>query len=43
VAAAGIEVLDRVWEAPGSLPSAWELEHPADWVARVGPAPAAAA
>jgi coenzyme F420 biosynthesis associated uncharacterized protein len=43
VAAAGIEVLDRVWEAPGSLPSAWELQHPADWVARVGPAPAAAA
>jgi coenzyme F420 biosynthesis associated uncharacterized protein len=43
VDAAGIEVLDRVWEAPGSLPNAWELEHPADWVARVGPAPAAAA
>ena len=43
VAAAGMEVLDRVWEAPGSLPTAQELEHPADWVARVGPAPAAAA
>jgi hypothetical protein len=25
------------------LPSARELEHPAEWVARVGPAPAAAA
>ncbi len=43
VAEAGMEVLDRVWEAPGSLPTAQELEHPADWVARVGPAPAAAA
>ncbi len=43
VAAAGLEVLDRVWEAPGSLPTAQELEHPAEWVARVGPAPAAAA
>jgi coenzyme F420 biosynthesis associated uncharacterized protein len=43
VAAAGLEVLDRVWEAPASLPTAQELDHPADWVARVGPAPAAAA
>ncbi len=43
VVAAGIEVLDRVWEGPDSLPSTSELEHPADWVARVGPAPAAAA
>ena len=43
VSAAGVEVLDRVWEAPASLPSPRELEHPADWIARVGPAPAAAA
>ena len=39
----GIDVLDRVWDGPDSLPSTSELEHPADWVARVGPAPAAAA
>jgi coenzyme F420 biosynthesis associated uncharacterized protein len=39
----GIELLDRVWESPASLPTEAELEHPADWVARVGPAPAAAA
>ena len=43
VSAAGIEVLDRVWEGPGSLPSTRELEQPAEWVGRVGPAPAAAA
>jgi coenzyme F420 biosynthesis associated uncharacterized protein len=43
VGAAGIEVLDRVWEGPGALPSPHELEHPSEWVARVGPAPAAAA
>jgi coenzyme F420 biosynthesis associated uncharacterized protein len=43
VAEGGIEVLDRVWEAPGFLPSTWELEHPAEWIARLGPAPAAAA
>jgi coenzyme F420 biosynthesis associated uncharacterized protein len=43
VSATGIELLDRVWEAPAALPSRSELEHPADWIARVGPAPAAAA
>jgi coenzyme F420 biosynthesis associated uncharacterized protein len=43
VAAAGIDVLDRVWEAPESLPTTHELTHPDDWVGRVGPAPAAAA
>jgi coenzyme F420 biosynthesis associated uncharacterized protein len=43
VGAAGIAVLDRVWEGPDALPSTYELEHSADWVARVGPAPAAAA
>jgi coenzyme F420 biosynthesis associated uncharacterized protein len=43
VVAAGVEVLDRVWQEPASLPSPQELENPADWIARVGPAPAAAA
>jgi coenzyme F420 biosynthesis associated uncharacterized protein len=43
VSATGIELLDRVWEGPEALPSRSELEHPADWIARVGPAPAAAA
>ena len=39
----GMVVLDRVWEGPEHLPSATELERPEDWVARVGPPPAAAA
>ena len=43
VSATGIELLDRVWEGPEALPSRSELEHPSDWIARVGPAPAAAA
>ena len=42
-AAAGMEGLNRVWEAPEALPTPAELEHPSDWLARVGPAPAAAA
>jgi putative hydrolase len=42
-AESGIEALNRVWSAPSSLPSPDELEHPLDWLARVGPAPAAAA
>jgi coenzyme F420 biosynthesis associated uncharacterized protein len=41
--AAGMEGLNRVWDSPDSLPSEGELERPADWLARVGPAPAAAA
>ena len=43
VAEAGMEALNRVWASPESLPTAAELEHPLDWLARVGPAPAAAA
>ena len=39
----GIEVLNRVWSSPESLPSEAELERPGDWLERVGPAPAAAA
>ena len=35
VAAAGIEGLNHVWDAPSSLPSTAELEAPADWVERV--------
>ncbi len=42
-AAAGMEGLNRVWEAPEALPTPAELDHPSDWLARVGPAPAAAA
>src|SRR5919106_895199 len=41
--AAGIEGLNRVWDAPESLPTAAELEEPAAWLERLGPAPAAAA
>jgi coenzyme F420 biosynthesis associated uncharacterized protein len=43
VAEAGIEALNRVWEAPSALPTAAELERPAEWLERLGPAPAAAA
>jgi coenzyme F420 biosynthesis associated uncharacterized protein len=41
--AAGIEGLNRVWESPEALPTAEELEEPATWLERLGPAPAAAA
>jgi putative hydrolase len=42
-AEAGIAALNRVWESPESLPTETELERPLDWLARLGPAPAAAA
>ena len=38
----GIELLNRVWASPESLPTAAELERPQDWIARTGRAPAAA-
>jgi coenzyme F420 biosynthesis associated uncharacterized protein len=43
VALVGREGLDRVWSRPEALPTPAELEAPATWVARVGPAPAEAA
>jgi len=43
VAAEGIERLNRVWDAPESLPTPRELERPEAWLARVGPAEPAAA
>ena len=43
VAETGIETLNRVWDSPESLPTAHELDHPSQWLTRVGPAPAAAA
>jgi coenzyme F420 biosynthesis associated uncharacterized protein len=42
-AEAGMDGLNRVWASPEALPTPAELEHPLDWLARVGPAPAAAA
>jgi coenzyme F420 biosynthesis associated uncharacterized protein len=42
-AEAGMEALNRVWGSPEALPSERELARPADWVERVGSAPAAAA
>jgi coenzyme F420 biosynthesis associated uncharacterized protein len=42
-ASAGIEGLNRVWDSPEALPTAEELENPAAWLERLGPAPAAAA
>jgi coenzyme F420 biosynthesis associated uncharacterized protein len=43
VAEAGMDALNRVWASPESLPTPVELEHPLEWLTRVGPAPAAAA
>jgi coenzyme F420 biosynthesis associated uncharacterized protein len=42
-AEAGVDALNRVWSAPEALPTEAELERPLDWLARMGPAPAAAA
>src|ERR671919_563644 len=41
--AAGMEGLNRVWDSHESLPTSAELEEPAAWLERLGPAPAAAA
>ena len=41
--AAGMDGLNRVWESPEALPTTAELEEPAAWLERLGPAPAAAA
>src|SRR3954452_11534615 len=38
----GIDTLNRVWEAPELLPNLHELEHPDDWVSRIGNKRAAA-
>jgi coenzyme F420 biosynthesis associated uncharacterized protein len=40
-AEAGIEGLNRVWSSPGALPSADELQHPAQWLKRTEPAASA--
>ena len=37
VARAGIEGLNRVWIAPGAMPTAAELADPAGWLARTEP------
>jgi coenzyme F420 biosynthesis associated uncharacterized protein len=37
VALAGIEGLNRVWSAPGALPSSDELQHPRQWLKRTEP------
>jgi coenzyme F420 biosynthesis associated uncharacterized protein len=42
-AEAGMDGLNRVWASPEALPTPAELEAPLEWLARVGPAPAAAA
>jgi len=42
VDAHGIAALNRVWEAPESLPTAAELRRPETWVERIGSVPAAA-
>ena len=34
---AGIEGLNRVWSSPEALPTAGELQHPAEWLARTEP------
>lgn len=35
VAEAGIDGLNRVWQDPGCLPDLGELQHPAEWLARL--------
>jgi coenzyme F420 biosynthesis associated uncharacterized protein len=42
VAEGGIGVLDRVWTAPGALPTAAELDAPAGWIGRIEADPVAA-
>ena len=42
VAKHGIATLNRVWEAPELLPSLRELDHPEEWVSRIGDKRAAA-
>jgi coenzyme F420 biosynthesis associated uncharacterized protein len=36
VSEGGPELLARVWASPAALPTAEELEHPAQWTARIG-------
>jgi coenzyme F420 biosynthesis associated uncharacterized protein len=43
VSQGGIDALNRVWSSHEALPTEAELDDPAAWMARVGPAPAAAA
>ena len=38
---AGSPALNRVWEAPDSMPTLAELDDPNAWLARTGPARAA--
>jgi coenzyme F420 biosynthesis associated uncharacterized protein len=38
----GADVMARVWEGPDQLPTMEEIRHPAEWVARTGPARLAA-
>jgi coenzyme F420 biosynthesis associated uncharacterized protein len=38
----GIEGLNRVWSGPEAIPTPGELHHPAHWLERTAPAPAAA-
>jgi coenzyme F420 biosynthesis associated uncharacterized protein len=42
VSAHGMATLNRVWEAPGSLPTGVELDQPETWVERIDRLPAAA-
>jgi coenzyme F420 biosynthesis associated uncharacterized protein len=34
---AGMQAIARLWDGPETLPSEWELDHPAAWVSRVLP------
>ena len=38
----GIELLNRAWQSPESLPDLAELQHPGTWAARTAPSSAAA-
>jgi coenzyme F420 biosynthesis associated uncharacterized protein len=43
VEAAGVDALNRVWESPESLPTTRELDHPDEWLVRIGSSEPAAA
>ena len=33
---AGMDVFNRVWDAPDNLPTSAEIKNPAAWIERVG-------
>jgi putative hydrolase len=42
ISAVGMDGLNKVWTSPDTLPTRAEIRHPAQWLARIHPEPAAA-